>query len=170
MRWWIITGKYSTNFIIFLLMPTTWWQYGLYGLSELTRPHRFGWWTVLLVVVCWLVLWYLFKRKDSEITIEKSQFNVIDRPKRFDQVQTLEQVANLIVRRSWSYDESVPLGVTLLWLQTKSWRSDHAQFLIRLERTLYDPDYTTMISSDETKDYLREYSFFDSLTRSWSAN
>lgn len=147
-------------------MPTTWWAYGLYGLMELTRPHWFGWWSVLLLVcICIVVRLLTHKQKlqDSALQIVPSRNRSVE----FNSATTLEWITKLMLERSWTYSPDVPLWVTLLSLQSIWRRKDHTQFLLHLEKTLYDGFYDTKITTEEARVYLLNHRFFDWLTTPW---
>lgn len=146
-------------------MPVTWWQYGLYGLMEITPPHWFGRWSIMLMV-CIAVWIRLFFHRDSNngvefITDTTSQ----DWYKQFEASSNVKQLTTVLLRWSGFYDSSVPLGVTILGLRNHSDRTEHTEFLTRLEHTLYDPNYQMPLSLETMKNYLLDHKFFESLTR-----
>lgn len=147
-------------------MPTTWWNYGLYGFIELTRPHWFGWWSVLLVVCIGVLLWLFFYKEELEEHANEIKQNR-NRSAEFQSTTTLEWITKLMLERSWTYKAAIPLWVTLLVLQNKRRWRNHKQFLTQLERTLYDVSYVNGFDSEELKKYLTEHTFFDWLTTSW---
>lgn len=154
-------------------MPTTWWQYWLYGLMELSRPHWFGWWSVALGIVVGLRVWWTrFANHNTPISQEKVLVSEPskDRSSRFESAMTLRKLAVVLLQRAWEYDATTPLGVTLLGLQTRPQRTPHRDFLMNMERSLYDPLYDTKVSLQEMKRYMIDHSFFDWLTQWWLAN
>lgn len=152
-------------------MPTTWWQYWLYGLIELTRPHWFGRWTIGLFIAIGLLIWMVRSSKNtSSIQEQKISTPDIHRAQDFESIITLRQLAVLLLKWSWDYDRSIALGVTLLGLQQTPKRNLHHEFLMRMERSLYDPLYDTKVSLEETKQYMIDHEFFDWLTQWWTAN
>lgn len=147
-------------------MPTTWWQYWLYGLMELTPPSWFWWWSILLVVAVWVLIWIVFfdglQGEEppwiQEVVIRKwvEEFGAVD---------SLEGMTKLLLEWSGEYDPEIPLWITLIALSHRPLRSKHRTFLKSIEQTLYDPQFEAPMNVESVKQYLIDDSYFDGLTK-----